>query len=305
MSSTFYEKNVALNSRDLLFLTFRLKSPLHIGERQEGTTKKILFFKVNGKDVPIIPAESFKGAFRSLATKLAKSLFEGFEIYDVVNCHGKDVHVKGKDCEKLKEKYKEVAKSWLSKELGISENKIGELSETKRVEMYLSFKCPICRLFGSGELASKTIFFDVIFNAIPEVGVYTSTSIDRKTKVVAEERLFQIEYIPPEGRYELSTKIIVDNVEKGSNEAIVLATTLEYMLENGLLVGGSKSRGYGLLEVDNSKSYSLMLSLNPNVNLSEGDKIMNNVNALLLKETATKKLGIPEYCKYLKGELQA
>ena len=48
--------------------------------------------------------------------------------------------------------------------------------------------------------------------------------------------------------------LIADNVEPGTPEAKLLASTLEFIRRLGLQVGGSKSRGLGLLRVDEGAS---------------------------------------------------
>jgi len=297
MLNTFYSSEVMLRRRDILDLKFSIEYPLHIGERQEGITKKILYFKVDGKEIPIIPAESFKGVLRHLATKIAKKLFEGDEeLGIIVKCHDKDTHVSSEDC--LKYFSVDEAVNWLKNTSLFPTEKVKrDLSSNQIIDIYLSFKCPICRLFGSKNLASKLVFYDVVFNVMPEVGRYTSTSISRKTRTVEEERLFQIEYIPPDDRYELSTKVVVDNVEPGSSEAILLANTLEYIINYGLPMGGAKSRGFGLLKLKRS-SKAIILKLKTKVNSKED--IVNNISALLLRNNAISTMSMEEYHKYLK-----
>jgi len=294
-----YDELIGLKNRVILDLKFKIKYPLHIGERQEGITKKMLQFNIEGKCIPIIPAESFKGAMRHLATKIAKEIFSTEDIHsdikEIIERHNKDQHLKNADKEYVRKKYEE-GKEWLLQNGIISKDKMNELPQKEIAELYLSFKCPICRLFGSRVVASKIIFKDVIFNIPPEMHRYTSTSIDRKTKTVAKERLFQIEYIPPEEKYTLSTQLIIDNVEPKTHEAKLLAETLKYIQTLGLEVGGSKSRGYGLLTLGEG-SKVIILKLNPKP--TKDTETVQNIKALLLQEEAIQTLNIKDYYRYL------
>jgi len=293
MSVSFYRSDILLKRRDILDLVFNIEYPVHIGERQEGIVKKLLYFEVEGVEMPIIPAESLRGVFRHLATKIAKSIFD----IDIVRCHNKDEHTVDNECRKIVERYIDEARDWIKKTNIISYEYIGrELSNRQTVELYLSYKCPICRLFGSKAMASKIIFTDTVFTAFPEVHTYTSTSIDRRIKTVAEKRLFRIEYIPPVSTYKLKTRVIIDNVDPGTYEAILLANLLRYIAIYGLQIGGSKSRGYGLLKLnDESKVISMRLNINP----KSADDIRQNIRAILLKEDAIEERSIEEYYSYL------
>lgn len=294
MSNTFYDQDIVIKNRDIIYLKFRIEYPLHIGDRQEGVVKKVLWFNVDGRSVPIIPAESFKGVFRHLATKFAKKLLAKSNVGDVVKCHNKDKHV-GDEC--TESKYIDEANAWLNNYKILRDIEV--LSGKQLVEIYLSYKCPICKLFGSRVLASRLLFYDITFETMPRIDTYTSTSIDRRTRTVSEGKLFDIEYIPPDERYVLETKIIVNNVVPGTYEAVVLATTLRYIVKYGLQIGGAKSRGYGLLiPITDGINWSYVKSLKLEEPKSE-ESILNNINALLLKDEAVITLKLSEYILYL------
>lgn len=288
-----YLNDIQLSNRAVINLRFRLATPLHIGQRAEGIVKKITLFDVDGETRPIIPAESFKGTMRHLATKLAKPLsYDDQLVEEVVRCHAKDIH-KGLDVQK---ELIDSMGAWITSNNLIDRKQYEGLSDKNKIEIYASSKCPICRLFGSRVSASKLIFEDVILQGTPEVITYTSTSIDRRRGLVEEERLFSVELIPPDPEYSLRTRIIVNNVERGSAEAMLLSTVLRYIIDGGLLVGGGKSRGYGLLKIAD-ESNVILLNLDPMP--KDDEDVMRNAYALLLIDGYVEKLTIDEYISYL------
>jgi CRISPR/Cas system CSM-associated protein Csm3 (group 7 of RAMP superfamily) len=74
---------------------------------------------------------------------------------------------------------------------------------------------------------------------------------------------------------------------------------LQYISIVGLPIGGSKSRGYGLLKLDKEQSVVEILEFIENP--KEENEIKNNIKVLLRKEKAIKKIGIDEYMLYLTG----
>jgi CRISPR/Cas system CSM-associated protein Csm3 (group 7 of RAMP superfamily) len=297
MSSIYYEY-VMLKNKAIINLVFDLLEPLHIGERLEGNIKKIVRFNINGKYVPFIPSESIKGTFRNIATKIAKEIFnyiEDADLKEIVKIHDKDTHVSS---EEVINNYIRIAENWIIENNIISKDKIKELSDYEIVDMYLSFKCPICKLFGSKTLSSKLIFYDSFFAIDSNIFNYTSTSINRKAGVVEEGHLYQIEYIPPSKLNKVIIKIIAENVIPKFYDAKLLANILDYVKNIGLSIGGNKSRGYGLLTLNKDQSYVKLLEFMENP--KDYNEIKKNIELLLQKEEAIKKLSIEEYIKYLK-----
>jgi CRISPR/Cas system CSM-associated protein Csm3 (group 7 of RAMP superfamily) len=297
MSSIYYEY-VMLKNKAIINLVFDLLEPLHIGERLEGNIKKIVRFNINGKYVPFIPSESIKGTFRNIATKIAKEIFnyiEDADLKEIVKIHDKDTHISS---EGVINNYIHIAENWIIENNIISKDKIKELSDYEIVDMYLSFKCPICKLFGSKTLSSKLIFYDSFFAIDSNIFNYTSTSINRKAGVVEEGHLYQIEYMPPSKLNKVIIKIIAENVIPKFYDAKLLANILDYVKNIGLSIGGNKSRGYGLLTLNKDQSYVKLLEFMENP--KDYNEIKKNIELLLQKEEAIKKLSIEEYIKYLK-----
>ena len=77
-----------------------------------------------------------------------------------------------------------------------SVEQLNELSERDIVERYPSYRCPVCRLFGSRHLAGEILMVDSFVNDRVHIEEYTSTSLARDTRKVMEERLYKIQYVP-------------------------------------------------------------------------------------------------------------
>ena len=107
-----------LESRAIMSLYLKPETFIHPGAGQDGIVSITTRFTVDGTRTPIIPAESLKGALRSLASILAKHIDFGDPLVNeiVKTLHSKDRHLP-KDVDKRNkviEKYKDQAKDLLS-----------------------------------------------------------------------------------------------------------------------------------------------------------------------------------------------
>lgn len=274
----------------------KLETPLHVGAESELTRKPIVRLKVNGKYLPVIPAESIKGSLRNLAGKLAKTMeFSNPIVNDAVKYHDKDKH----EGENIR-KYSSEAEAQI-KEI-FSEEQIEELSLDDKLEYYFSLNCPICRLFGGRGVSAKINFFDAypLVNEerkTPKIAAYTSTSIDRNLGVALEGRLYSIEFIEPSKLLRFNLKAIAENIEPGSNESMVLARLIDCILLDGFTLGGVKSKGFGLMRIDekNSKIKIANLILPPR----SLDEIKDNVLKILMKNEKCIEYDLREFTKWL------
>jgi len=281
-----------LEQRYIIDLKLITKSRLHVGAYQEGIQKRIVWLNVNGKLLPVIPAESLKGSLRKLASKIAKNLdFGDQEVNEVVKYHAEDKHSIEKNNVKLYPKFIEADNGELEKdrkkelEKIFSEEQLRELSKDAQKELYLSLKCPICKLFGSQRLTGKMIFSDAILIDEPRIDIYTSTSISRKTKTVEGERLFSLESLEPNLRFQ--AKVIVDNVMRGSDEALLLSKLFEYILKlGGFQIGGAKSRGFGQVAISEDSKVYMYAFKKPSTN----EEVYENIMILLGKKFEIKNI---------------
>lgn len=284
-----------VESRYILDLQFKLESPLHIGSRTEGLTKLMLQFPVRGRSIPIIPGESLKGVLRSLASAISRSVFPND---DVILCHEKDSHVRRENLNNLKNKYYNIAEAELSKIFpreSIEELKQGDGAQL--LEYYLTLKCPICKLFGGKGVSGKILISDGLPQKEPDPMIYTSVAIDRRTRIAAEGRLFQVVAVKPDENLRYRFRIIVDNVTRGSEEARLLSLLLEFLMKFGISVGGLKSRGYGKLAVDKDISEVIILKLRE---VEKGGDPLSNIRALLLKDGYYDKMKLEEFIGWLR-----
>jgi len=281
-----------LKQRYIIDLKLITKSRLHVGAYQEGIQKRIVWLNVNGKLLPVISAESLKGSLRKLASKIAKNLdFSDQEVNEVVKYHAEDKHSIEKNNVKLYPKFIEADNGELKKDKKeelkriFSEEQLRELSKDAQKELYLSLKCPICKLFGSQRLTGKMIFSDAILIDEPRIDIYTSTSISRKTKTVEEERLFSLESLEPNLRFQ--AKVIADNVMRGSDEALLLSKLFEYILKlGGFQIGGAKSRGFGQVAISEDSKVYIHSFKKPSTN----EEVYENIMILLGKKFETKSI---------------
>jgi CRISPR/Cas system CSM-associated protein Csm3 (group 7 of RAMP superfamily) len=291
-----------VSERFILDLSLRLDagSPLHVGAGSEGVNKMLLKFVVNGKMLPIIPAESLKGVLRSLASSLSKQILTDNW---ALKYHVKDRHVKREGIEeneriKIIESYLGEAEEALKEVL--PNRFIEEMVEGDRlqlIEYYFALNCPVCKLFGAQGMSGKLTFSDGIPNISPEFLTYTSTSINRKTRIVEEDRLYNVTAVKPDNNLRYRVRIIGDNIHKGSEEAKLLSAILQWILKFGLQVGGLKSYGYGRLSIVNDES-TVKLPRFVEVIESEND-LLNNVRALLLKDDYFQAMSIDEFTRWL------
>jgi CRISPR/Cas system CSM-associated protein Csm3 (group 7 of RAMP superfamily) len=284
-----------LTDRALLQLYLKPVSPLHIGTGEEFL-KGVVQFTVNGRRIPIIPAESIKGVLRADAGRLAPSLrFREPTAADVVRSHRKDKH----ELSDRSDRYLPEAAALIAR-LFPHHAQQRELQESREaiLEVYASSHCPICKLFGSRYLAGKVLITDGI--PVGEVGleVYTSTAINRETRTVAENRLFKLQYVQPNEDLRFIVQVIADNL-LDSDEGLLLGALLDFMLEGGLRLGGAKSRGYGLTQIDEQRSRVSLAIFNTNP-ASEEQKI-ENVKKLLFLKGSYEELSLREFVKKLRA----
>ncbi|MEM3387376.1 MAG: RAMP superfamily CRISPR-associated protein [Nitrososphaerales archaeon] len=308
-----------LENRALMEFFLKTLTPLHVGAGGVGEiTKTILQFTVGNSLKPIIPAESIKGVLRAEATRIAKRMSFSDEVNAIVNVHNKAEHSFQKEARGT---MLQKASDFIKK-LGVFENiqqkELGESSDAI-LEIYASYHCPICRLFGSKYLAGKLLFTDAIPVVIKsnqksdgeeleteylKLGSYTSTAINRKTGTVEERRLFTTQYVEPSNNLRFYFKIIGDNILRG-DEAKLLANVLEYMslkIEDktvGINLGGAKSRGFGEVEVDEDNTVIKLVSFTTN---HSGDEKLKNIRKLLFKEGFFEAYKLSDFIKLLKKE---
>lgn len=299
----FPDLHFPLKNRLILNLVFVPKSPIHIGFQEEGNIRKTLLFPVNGSKKPIIPAESIKGVLRSMASKLAKStLLKRDDIDELtklaVQFHNKDIHMPSSN-EEMEPVLKKLKPHLNDFENFLINNNIFPESDlndwrlnAQLPEFLLSFKCPICRLFGSQFFAGKMTFYDMIIEGDFELEQYTLSSIERNRKKVAEDHLFTVISIKPCEDLRIKLKVVIDNIVHEKVDSLLLKVLMQFILKFGVQIGGLKSKGFGRVILLEDESYAVVLEFS-------NDSLLN-IKKLLNYDSAQKK-SISDLIFYLRG----
>lgn len=237
-------------------LRFKATTPLHVGGAREANFLYALRLRDSGK--LLIPSSTWKGAFRALAEKLAPSTpmseLEKLAVEKVALSSDprKEVEslldsfnraLRGEENGPFKPS--EVRSALFSIGYKEEELKSPEDPAWMLVE-YLAYHCPIGKLFGNQVRAGSVRFLDTLLPAgtqrRPGVG------IDRRDLKVKEGVLYFVETTDAEVLVPL---LMLGEVETlGSTSAKLLASTLEAIKEVGISVGGRKSAGLGLLQLE-------------------------------------------------------
>ncbi len=203
-----------------------------IKDGREGDETDAVFTRVygkNGESVDYIPGSSVKGVFRSRAEKILRTL--GRDICDILD--------KERGCAAvIKQKIDEKTEACRKKDC--------EFGDKDAFEIVRQESCPVCRLFGNGQWASRILFSDAFFEKKPKKKTRDNVAIDRFTGGAAEGRLFNA---APVVQGKTSFRILIrkpDNFDK----ALLLFLLRD--LRQGfppLRFGYGKTRGYGLLNL--------------------------------------------------------
>jgi CRISPR/Cas system CSM-associated protein Csm3 (group 7 of RAMP superfamily) len=286
-----FQSHETLKSRALIDLYLKPVTPLHVGRGGVEFLNEAVHFKIDERIVPFIPSESIKGVLRASATRLAEHIpFQNPEIETALRGHRKDVHeIDGEELSGLETKAEKL-KAYF-------DDQQWEEIRDKKVELYLSIHCPICRLFGSRYLAGKLLFYDAIPSTEVRLSTYTGIAINRKTRTVEERKLFKTQYVVPADNLSFWTRIIADNIT-GTPEAKLFALLLENILHEGLKMGGKKSIGYGLMMLEGGRTKVKYVEFN--IKPTDYDQKLENVKRILFDEKFHKSLRIEEYIDVLR-----
>ena len=254
-----------LHRKLLVKFIFEAETPVSVGVGGEEVLRQVLRI---GHWI-VIPSTTWKGAFRAIAERLAKTMeLDGLErlavklyretqkgiVYTPQNTDQdwetylsefKSV-VNGNPIQNPQYvlKPQEVTQFLNDVYVDIEEIKKAKDGYEKMAEGYLAYNCPIGRLFGNHVLAGKVRFMDTIID-VKQTHFRPGIGIDRRTGKVREGILYYIESIPT--KTEIPLALIADNLVPGENDTVLFRLTLDYVEKIGLQIGAGKSRGLGLL----------------------------------------------------------
>lgn len=275
-------KEIKLNTILYLSLVFKpveKNSYIHIGSGEKDLNY-IPVYKVENK--PYIPLTSVYGVLRDIGEKIVKQSLNNFVNRvekEIVEAHcelEEDTirHICSNNQDYLRDLIEITKNIFENKLLSIhfvSEeskqeilNQLDKALKTKNfklipraLEPFLSFLCPICRMFGGTSVKSKIDIIN-IKPSFETMLIRTRTSIDRPTSTVYIGSLFSEENL---SIHVLEMNLIVRNIVEKSFEAKILKTLLKYLIEIGISVGGHKSIGVGKLVLDSKESRGIYIEL--------------------------------------------
>jgi CRISPR/Cas system CSM-associated protein Csm3 (group 7 of RAMP superfamily) len=274
-------------------IVFEVNTPLSVGTGGQDMLRQVLRI---GEKV-VIPATTWKGAFRAIAERLAKTMdLKGVEGLAVLLYREtvRGIVYKPSDSDRRTVQNPEEWNKYLeefgtaleSKETETTIYKLNfntikeilndiyaELDETvlkgkaklpEFAERYLAYNCPIGCLFGNHVLAGKVRFFDTILD-MRQTHIRPGVGIERSTGKVKENVLYFVESIPSGS--EMMLQFIADNLLPERTDTILFYNTLGYIQKLGLQIGTRKSTGMGLLSVKNIQLRDIDLRSDADLNI--------------------------------------
>lgn len=218
---------------------------LHIGSgRGSIDTEATVVIDHNGR--PLIPGSSLKGAMRSTVEHLGQALqhtgkftscllFEKNDALQCLTCN-----------ESLRATYEQMCE-----QPGIAEQDLWN---------YLNSKlCDTCKVFGSPHFASKTRISDSCWIEGGPTVVRHGVGIDRDTETARQGIKFDFQVVQPETKF--TFEMIVENPEGRDLQLVSLA--LKEMENEGIRLGGIKSRGLGKVRLELDSTCTLVNLADP------------------------------------------
>ncbi|MEN3047881.1 MAG: RAMP superfamily CRISPR-associated protein [Candidatus Caldarchaeales archaeon] len=293
-----------LKSKVVGDLVFVSESHVHVGDHEPGSSRLEVMRLPDGSF--LIPASTWKGCFRSMAEKLARSLRLDQLERLALEAYAQNTYSLRLDDSRYEDYLKDFKEALrggsprivrhgreelrqILKDIGYEEVEMnGEALERRVREMaadYLALNCPVGRLFGSQVAASKLIFHHTPLDP-RSVGVEfrPGVGIDRASGSVREDILFFVEGL--RAGIEVRLRFVADNLEPGASDSRLFAGVLDWIKTLGLQVGGRKSVGLGLLRLREGTFYFV----------GPGDDM-----ALVNPFSHGRRLELNEFLSYLRG----
>jgi len=258
-------------------IAFKPEATLHIGVGGWGVRRGIL--KTSDGRI-IIPGSSWKGVFRQIGEKIAKTLsLQGLEKVAVdsyvENDRGITYEIKDENLEKFVKSLKgednffgltQVEITKLLRQLDYTQDEIKTIAEDDKEQRkkeaeealgkILALYCPIVRLFGNTTIAGKLRFLDTITPSI--LHMKPGVGIDRRSGTAKGDQLYFLEAASVDNNILL--RFIADNIEPRKPDSVLLGSILKYIEKLGLQIGARKSTGMGDLTMVEAEFYLVKLS---------------------------------------------
>ena len=206
------------------------ESPLLItSPESEGNLLRTLKIGLGDKLVPVIPSTSLKGPLRRWAEILAKNMAWDDPIRTAIQNHREDerfgiIHI-------------DIDRYMFLRDF-----------EREKAEFEVAKYCPICYLFGSKVYRGALSLSSALPISDFEYHVYTSVSIDAKTRTKKEKALFTVEAVAPKAEFRLFAVIreqpwATEETKKAASK--LWDQIINLWSEVGIRIGRRKSAGFG------------------------------------------------------------
>ena len=271
-----------LHHKMVMKIVFETVTPVSVGVSGQEMLREIL--KVGEK--PLIPATTWKGAFRAIAEKLAKTMsLQGVEELAVKLYRETEKGISytpldhDEEWERFYEEFEDAINNKQSPtpKYGLKTEKIKQFindtyvdEEEARInskdtaERYLASHCPIGRLFGNPVLAGKVRFIDTVLD-VKKTHLRPGIGIDRKTGKVRENVLYYVESIS--SCTEITLRLVADNLLLRETDTTLFNNTLDYIQKLGIQIGTRKTTGMGLLTVKDIQRQDINLMSDTNLRI--------------------------------------
>ncbi len=267
------------------------ETPLRIGKGRGELSEVDLPVIKDFRGVPYIPGSSIKGAIRALVEAIARA--SGYDVCDALNnslCSFRaellnkvfQIALTSASLEGIKKRIEELKEEFvkLANRRNIDKSVVEGFLSAANSDLILAIErnapCITCRLFGNQALTSRLLFFD----AYPadgrevKIAIRTRVAIDRFRGAARSGVLFDYEFIPPgyEWRFRVEVKNI-DVADCDGDECKAFRAFIKMFVTRGLLCGGMKSVGHGLLKLVPEKTRVIVYKIK-DFNLVEDKNIV-------------------------------
>jgi len=203
---------------------------------------------------PLIPGSSFKGALRSRLESFLRGIWGGDRELVANPANEQEWSITASEIKKLKEQYTD------------------DLSLTEAIVNHTDL---ISSLFGSPWVASKFQVRDLTVLAENWFGQYQErdgVAIDRDTETAADGKLYDFQVVPAGTPFEF--RAVVENAEEW--ELGLLMIGLHQFETQQIPLGGGRSRGLGVVELDIEKMLWVDVEEQPEFLLEYLRKMVND-----------------------------
>ncbi|AAY81339.1 RAMP superfamily CRISPR-associated protein [Sulfolobus acidocaldarius] len=222
-------------------LVFKTPNGLRVGG--EDTLKPLKY-----DNDYVIPSTSLKGIFRRVSEMIVndKDHMEEHPVEDLSRYQNELKQIESclnSNCFDMR--FKKILKS-----KGLEDSN----DRKEMVRLYLLWNCPVERLYGSEYFASALTISDSVIRQA-DIVERTHVVIDRKNKKNLEGHLFTEEIL---NVYKIDVNVVLRDSSQGNSkqagQSELWLKTLKFMVNVGTFVGGGKSRGIGLMVLDQKES---------------------------------------------------